>query len=361
MDEQGVVYFSANANDLRQQQIYAVKLDGSMPMRRISREDGSHQSTFAPTAPYYVDSFSATMIPPHFSLCQTGVKAGNAVPAELSKPGTAECTTLWQSRSLDAYQLIEPQKLQLKAADGTTALYGTLLMPANVAEGTRIPLIDNSYSGPGVQAVTNSWGGNTFLFEQILARNGFAVLHVDNRGMAGRGKAFAVAAMHNFGQLQLDDQLGAIQQVLAAYPQLDPERLGWWGWSYGGYMTLYALTHSDRFKAGVAVAPVTNWRDYDSTYTERYLGLPKDNEQDYSNASPVNVAGDLKGRLLEAHGTSDDNVHLQNTMQMANAFIDNGVQFDLQLYPGKTHGIGGTAARIHLFHRIQDHFTHWLK
>ena len=140
------------------------------------------------------------------------------------------------------------------------------------------------------------------------------------------------------------------------YPQLDGSRLGFWGWSYGGYFTLYTLEKTDMFKTGVSVAPVTDWRNYDSIYTERYMGLPSDNEDGYRKSSPVNFAGDLHGNLLEVHGTSDDNVHVQNTIQMVNAFINAGKQFQLMLYPRKTHGIAGTAARTHLFHLIEDHF-----
>ena len=356
VDNAGTVYLTANAADPRQQQIYAVKLDGSLPLRPISREEGSHQGTFSPTAAYYVDSFSTTMTPPRISFC--ALAPASASPAG---PVANTCTTLWESSSLEEYRLLTPRKLQLKAADGTTVLYGTLLLPPDLPPGARAPLINSPYGGPGVQTVTDSWGGAMFLFDQILARGGFAVLHVDNRGMDGRGKAFAAAALHNFGPVQLADQLAAIQQVQTDYPQIDSERLGWWGWSYGGYMTLYAMTYSEKVKAGAAVAPVTNWHDYDSTYTERYLGLPGENEWRYRTASPVYAAGSLKGHLLEAHGASDDNVHVQNTMQMVNALIENGVQFDLQLYPGKTHGIGGVAARTHLFHRLQDHFQHWLQ
>jgi dipeptidyl-peptidase-4 len=339
------VFFAANAGDARRQQIYAVALDGSAPVHALTHEQGTHQSTFAPNARHFVDRFSASMSPPQLSLC----------PASDSG-----CVAIWQSHRVNQYDLSAPEALELKAADGVTTLYGTLLMPANPAPGTRIPLINNPYGGPGAQTVVDSWGGAAFLFDQLLARDGFAVLHVDNRGMAGRGKAFAIASMHRFGQAEVADQLAAIQQVLSTHPQLDPRRLGWWGWSYGGYLTLFALTHSDQFKAGVAVAPVADWRDYDSIYTERYMGLPKDNEPGYKASSPVNFAADLKGRLLEAHGTSDDNVHLQNTVQMINGLIDHAIQFDLQLYPRKTHGIAGIAARTHLYRRIEDHFQRWL-
>ncbi len=347
-EKNGTVYFSANAEDPRQEQLYAVPLAGGA-MRQVSTLAGTHSARFAPAANYYVDTFSASMKPPQMSLCKTVVSA----KSECNPP-------FWASHSVAEYDLLAPQDLELKAADGTTTLYGTLLMPPTIAPGTKVPLIINPYGGPGAQTVVDSWGGTGLLFDQILARRGFAILHVDNRGMAGRGKAFAVPTMHQFGKLELADQLAALDQVLAANSQLDATRIGWWGWSYGGYMTLYAMTHTDRIKAGVSVAPVTDWRDYDSIYTERYMGLPQDNAEGYKNSAPLNFAPDLKGRLLEVHGTSDDNVHLQNTIQMINKLINAGMQFDLQLYPGKTHGIAGAAARTHLFHRIQDHFEHYL-
>jgi len=235
---------------------------------------------------------------------------------------------------------------------------GTLLLPDSgpmIANG-KAPLILSPYGGPGVQNVRDAWGGDRTLFDQILARQGFAVLKVDNRGMANRGKAFAVAVKHNLGENELNDQLAALKQVLEEYPQLDGSRVGFWGWSYGGYFTLYTLEKSDQFKAGVAVAPVTDWRNYDSIYTERYMGLPTENEDGYRKSSPVNFAGELHGSLLEVHGTSDDNVHVQNTIQMVNEFVNSGKRFELMLYPRKTHSIAGKAARTDLFHRIEDHF-----
>jgi dipeptidyl-peptidase-4 len=219
----------------------------------------------------------------------------------------------------------------------------------------KAPLIMNPYGGPGVQSLRDAWGVID-LFDQILARRGFAILKVDNRGMMGRGKTFAVAVRHNLGEVEFNDQMAALKQVLQQYPQLDADRLGFWGWSYGGYFTLYTMEHTDVFKAGVAVAPVSNWRNYDSIYTERYMGLPVDNPEGYQKSAPVNFAANLHGSLLEVHGTSDDNVHMQNTIQMVNAFINSGKQFQLMMYPGKTHGISGTAASTHLFHMIENHF-----
>jgi dipeptidyl-peptidase-4 len=249
--------------------------------------------------------------------------------------------------------------VDFKADDGTV-LHGLLLEPPgfSAAAPHSVPVLLNPYGGPGGQTVRNAWGGPNFLFHQILARKGIALLQVDNRGMGARGQKFAAALRRNFGEVELKDQLTALDQALAAHPALDPKRLGWWGWSYGGYMTLYAMTHSDRFVAGVAVAPLGEWQDYDTIYTERYMGLPKDNVEGYRRGSPVTSAANLHGRVLIVHGTSDDNVHMQNTMQIAQALIAANKQFELMLYPRKTHGIAGAAPRTHLFTRIQRHFEH---
>ena len=162
------------------------------------------------------------------------------------------------------------------------------------------------------------------------------------------------------GPVELKDQLTALDQLYAQVPQLDRTRAAIWGWSNGGSMTLYALTHSDRFKAGISVAPVTNWRNYDSIYTERYMGLPKDNASGYDD-SIVSAASSLRGSLLLVHGTSDDNVHLQNTIQMTDALIKSGKQFRLMVYPNKTHGIAGPGTRTQLFHMMEDFWNKELK
>jgi dipeptidyl-peptidase-4 len=194
----------------------------------------------------------------------------------------------------------------------------------------------------------------------MLANEGFAIFSVDNRGTPNRGKKFSAATRLQFGGIELKDQLTALDQLYPQFPQLDRDRTAIWGWSNGGSMTLYALTHTNRFTAGISVAPVTNWRDYDSIYTERYLGLPKDNPSVYDN-SIVSAAGNLHGSLLLAHGTSDDNVHFQNTIQMADQLIKAGKQFRLMVYPDKTHGIAGSGTRTQLFHMMEDFWIQELK
>jgi dipeptidyl-peptidase-4 len=341
----GQVYFEANAGDARQDHVFGVKLEGSA-IQPITPEPGVHRATFADNAQFFVDRFSALLVPPRLSFCKVG----------------SACSTIWEPRSLSTYNLIAPRQLQLKAADGQTILYAYLLLPPGAEKmgAATIPVILNPYGGPSGQVVRDSWGGGDFLFHNIMAGRGFAILQVDNRGMAARGRAFASAILHHMGKVELEDQLAALDQVLQQFPALDRRRVGFWGWSYGGYMTLYAMTHSDRFTAGVSVAPVSDWHNYDSVYTERYMGLPKDNVGGYAESAPVNAAKNLTGKLLEVHGTSDDNVHMQNTIQMVRAMINAGKPFDLQLYPGKTHGISGVADRVHLFHRIQRHFEQYL-
>lgn len=332
------IYFTANAENLRQKNLYSIKLDGS-GMKRISREPGTHAASFSGKSDWYADKFSGVMTPPRLSLCRPD----------------AGCGVVWNSRSVDDYDLVHPKAVTFKADDGTTLL-GTLLLPPHATADKKAPLLNNPYGGPGAQSVVDEWGGTAFLFDQVLAREGIAVLHVDNRGMAGRGQKFAAAIRHDFGDLEIKDQYAAVEQALAANPQLDGTHLGWWGWSYGGFMTLMATTHSPIFRASVAVAPVTDWHNYDSIYTERYMGLPQDNAETYRRSSPVTYAGSLHTHLLIAHGTGDDNVHLQNTIQMTQAFVDAGKQYELVLYPRKTHSISGTAARTHLYTRILEHF-----
>jgi dipeptidyl-peptidase-4 len=341
-EAQGVLYFICNKDDLRQAQLYSVKFDGS-GLTRLTQESGVHSATFSDDSKHWVDEFSSTSTPPRLSLCS----------------GARACQSVWDSRSVNDFALAEPKFLEFKADDGTT-LYGELLLPAGTQTG-KIPLIVDIYGGPAAQIVRREWGGTTSLFHQLMARSGFAIFSVDNRGTPNRDRKFQTATRHQFGAVELKDQLSALEQLLSQYPQLDRDRIGIWGWSNGASMTLYALTHSNVFKAGAAVAPVTDWRNYDTIYTERYMGLPKDNGKAYDDSSLSKAADKLHGALLLAHGTSDDNVHLQNSIQMVDALIKAGKQFRFMPYPNKTHGIGGSAYRTHIFHMIQDFFDQNLK
>jgi dipeptidyl-peptidase 4 len=332
------VYYLSNEGDPRQQQIWAVGFDGQ-GKHQVSRSGEWHEPVFSPNANFFVDTVSSTLTPPVLDLCRRD----------------QDCQTIWKAPNVDVV-LTPPVSMEFKAADGATRLYGDLLLPPGKTEPSSVPLIVNPYGGPHAQMVTGKWAARHRIFDQALVENGFAVLHVDNRGMGGRGREFAQAAYHDFGPVQLGDQATAVDQTLRAFPQLDPKRLGWWGWSWGGTFTLYAMTHSDRFRAGVSVAPVTDWQDYDSIYTERYLGIPALNDEIYRDDSVVNSAANLKGRLLLIHGTGDDNVHLENSIQFIQRLIDAGLPYDLQLYPRKTHSIDGEQTTTHLYTGILEHF-----
>ncbi len=348
------VYYMSNEGDPLQAQVWAVGLDGS-GKRKVTEAEGVHKVAFANGHGSFTDTHSDLGTPPVLDICSMGDGAS---------PG---CTPVWKGTVPAGRSVHTPEVLTLKAADGKTTVYATLLLPEGQTEAASVPLITNPYGGPGTATVTRSWGAQSFFFDQLLAEHGFAVLHVDNRGMGNRGREFEQAAYHDFGKVQLADQLAAIDQVLAKYPQLDAKRLGWWGWSWGGTFTLNALTHSDRFRAGVSVAPVTDFRNYDSIYTERYLGLPvaKAGERAetavYDAAAVQPAAAHLHGHLLLVHGTGDDNVHIANTVQFVQKLIDNDLPYDLQIYPRKTHSIAGKEARTQLFERILAHWERYLK
>jgi dipeptidyl-peptidase-4 len=343
-ESMSTAYIEANKGDDRQEQLFAVPLAGGEAVP-VTRQQGVHTVSMTANAKYFVDTYSALNQPAKMQICAVA----------------GPCSQVWASHTWDGYDTLIPQFVDFKADDGT-ALHGVILLPpagsATEING-KVPLILNPYGGPHGQDVRDS-ARAIDAFDQVLAHHGFAVLKVDNRGMGNRGRAFAMATFHHLGEVELRDNLAALDQALAKFPQLDGARLGWWGWSYGGTMTDYALSHSTRFKAGISVSPVTDWRNYDSTYTERYMGLPQDNAEQYDKTSVVKSATNLHGRLLLVHGTSDDNVHLQNTIQLINALVDAGRPFDLQLYPGKTHGIAGPKARTYLFNRMLSQWEQYL-
>jgi dipeptidyl-peptidase 4 len=338
-ESSGTVFFAANKDDPRQHQLFSVQLDGS-GLKRLSSEEGSYSATFSDDGKRYVEHYSNTLQPPRVSVCVA----------------SSSCQKIWEGRSVAEYDLITPKYLDFKADDGTP-LYGELMLPPGADPSQKIPLIVYIYGGPAAQTVQRAWGGSRALFHQMLAKEGFAIFSLDNRGTPNRGKKFSAALRRQFGGIELKDQLTGLDQLYAQYPQLDLARTAIWGWSNGGSMTLYGLTHSDRFKAGISVAPVTSQRNYDSIYTERYMDLPKDNTKGYDD-SIVSAAGKLHGSLLLVHGSSDDNVHFQNTIQMTDALIKAGKQFRLMVYPNKTHGIAGPDTSRQLFHMMEDF---WLK
>ncbi len=340
---QKVYFLSTEASPL-DRELYSVKLNGK-DRTRITREVGTHDISMGPTAEYYLDTFSSLTAPSRSELYSiTGEKwSGFRAPKAFA----------------DEYALQPSEIVQVRAQDGKL-LYGRLIKPANFHSGEKYPAVVVVYGGPGVQDVTNSWGGPDWDRMQVLAAHGFVIWELDNRGSAGRGHAFETPLFRRFGKTELADQLEGVRYLLAQ-GFVDPARVGIYGWSYGGFMTLYSLLNApDVFRAGIAGAPVTNWRNYDTIYTERYLGLPAENAEGYRASSPVSYAANLKSKLLIVHNIEDDNVLFQNTVQITDALEQAGKLFDLSIYTGKSHGVTGPV-RKQLLETVTDFFEKNLK
>lgn len=341
--DQRYLYFTATEASPLERHLYRVPLAGG-PIERLTRERGTHNLRAAAGCSGFLDTFSTASAPPELRLLDSQGRLLRRIPYD--KPP-----------KLERYQLGRVEFLTLTAGDGTR-LYASLLKPAQFDPTKRYPVIVYVYGGPHAQVVRDGWGGRTQLFHHFLAQEGFLVFSLDNRGSTARGRHFERALLRRLGQVELQDQLVGVRW-LSQQRFVDPKRIGIWGWSYGGYMTLYALTHSDAFRAGAAVAPVTDWRLYDTIYTERYLKLPEDNPQGYRDSSPLYAAHQLQAPLLLAHGTGDDNVHWQNTLNFVQELIKADKPYHLYLYPNRDHGIPGRSERIHLHTAILQHFrTH---
>jgi dipeptidyl-peptidase-4 len=217
-------------------------------------------------------------------------------------------------------------------------------------------VIVHLYGGPVGQEVRDAWQGSDFLWHELMSQKGFVIFVLDNRGTSGRGHVFETPIYRHFGRAELADQLSGVKW-LEKQPYVDHGRIGIWGWSYGGYMVCEAMLRAaDVFKAGFAGAPVTDWRQYDTIYTERYMGTPQENPDGYADSSPVNFAGGLQGKLLIVHATGDDNVHFANTVELADRFVEAGKYAEYQIYAGRGHGISDAQARIHIFDRVTQFF-----
>jgi dipeptidyl-peptidase-4 len=257
------------------------------------------------------------------------------------------------------YDILPTEIVSVKTSDGAQ-LYARMIKPAGFQPGVKYPAVITVYGGPGVQSVHNAWQGISW--DQVLAHKGFVVWQLDNRGSSGRGHQFESVIYHDMGQHELADQKEGIQYLISQ-GFVDPKRIGLYGWSYGGYMTLYTVTNAPGLiRATIAGAPVTSWNNYDSIYTERYMGLPADDPEAYKTTSPQTKAASLEGtKLLIVHNMEDDNVHFQNTIQMANALENAGKQFYMLVYSQKTHGVTGREARKQLLEETTAFFEENLK
>ncbi len=340
IDEKGGwAYFESTRQDPRERQIYRVRLNG-MEIQQLTKQPGTHDLRLSPDGRFLVDDFSSITDPPETRL----LKSDGTYLSTLDKP----------ANHLSNYALGLTELVSIKAADGTT-LYARLVRPANFNPQKKYPVIVYVYGGPHFQIVRNEWG-TTSLLDQLLAEHGFLIWSLDNRGSWGRGHAFETVVFKRLGERELQDQLAGVK-YLKSLPYVDGSRIGIWGWSYGGYMTLYSLTHAPQvFKCGIAGAPVTDWRFYDSIYTERYMRTPEENPEGYRESSPVRSAGNLRAKLLLIHGVADDNVHLQNTLNFIQALIEAKISYQLYLQPAQKHGFRGEVPISYRNMRIFDFF-----
>lgn len=320
-EESREVFFLSTEDSPLERQLYRVRLDGR-GKQRISGGEGTHGVSMGPTAEFYVDTASSLGSAPRRTLHQSD-GAQLAVFSEAVPPDV---------------EILPTEIVKVKSRDGAQ-LYGRMIKPAAFSADRKYPVVVMIYGGPHAQTVRDAWSGGDF--DQVLAHKGYLIWALDNRGSSGRGHLWESKIYHETGAQELRDQLDGVH-YLETLGFADMKRIGISGWSYGGYMTLYALTNApDVFRAGIAGAPVTDWRNYDTIYTERYMGLPDENADGYKRSSPQTHAGDLTARLLIVHNIEDDNVHFQNTIQMVNALQKAGKQFEMQVYPQKSHGVGG--------------------
>jgi dipeptidyl-peptidase-4 len=338
----GIVYFTATEKSPIERHLYRVALDGSN-FARITKEHGTHAIRFAPDAASYLDTYSDVMTPPRRdTFSASGTKL--ATLEENKVPALAD------------YHLSNVEFFTIKSHDGVT-LYCSMIKPPNFDPAKKYPVITYTYGGPHAQVVVNAWGRpTTFLWHQMMAQKGYIIFSLDNRGSFGRGHLFEEPIHYRLGAQELSDQRDGAAW-LKNQPYVDASRIGIWGWSYGGHMTLHAMFEAgETYKVGFAGGPVTDWHFYDTIYTERYLGLLPLREESYQESSPIKNAGNLKGKLLIAHGTGDDNVHYSNTLSLINDLIGDGKYVEVMAFPGRGHGVSDAPAQRILWERVTKFF-----
>ena len=336
------VFYQSTENGSINRDVYRISLDGKNKTR-LSQNLGTNAATFSPNFQYYINSFSSAAQPTTYTLndSKTGkqlqVIENNAVLAS----------------QLKAYELPSKEFFVLKTEKGNE-LNAWILKPKDFDPSKKYPVFMYQYSGPGSQQVNNEWSNHDDFWFMMLTQQGYIVACVDGRGTGYKGADFKKVTYKQLGKYEVEDQIDAAK-VIGNYSYVDKSRIGIWGWSYGGFMSSNCiLKGNDVFKMAIAVAPVTNWRFYDSVYTERYMQTPQENPSGYDNNSPINFVEKLKGKYLLIHGSGDDNVHVQNSMQMMEALIQANKQFDSQIYPDKNHGIYGGKTRIQLFNKMTN-------
>ena len=341
-----VFYYTSNEGSPLRTAVY--KIDGKGKKTKLSTRTGTNNALFSKNLNYYINTYSSAQTPTLITL---------------NNNKGQEMVTLLDNKELKSKiaQLNMPSKefFTFKTQEGVE-LNGWMMKPVNFNPSKKYPVIMHQYSGPGSQQVLDKWGIGSFgdggMFEAVMCDKGYIMVCVDGRGTGGRGAAFEKCTYLSIGVKEAIDQAQAAK-YLSTLPYIDGSRIGIWGWSYGGYNTLMSMSEgSGAFKAGVAIAAPSDWRFYDSVYTERFMRTPKENGDGYNSSSAINRVHQLKGKLLLIHGSADDNVHFQNFMEYNEALIQANVQFETQIYTNRNHGISGGNTRNHLMNRVANFF-----
>jgi dipeptidyl-peptidase-4 len=321
----GWIYFSATEHGRISNDIYKVKLNGS-ELTRLSKDwEANHTARFNPQFTAFIDTASNITTPPQIRL----YKNDGSLTRVIEENKVA---------ALSEFKLGKVEFVRVPTRDNSFTMDALMIKPADFDPNKKYPVMSYTYSGPATPSVRNTWLGAQYMWHQLLAQKGYIIWICDNRSASHQGMRSTYPIFRNLAELELKDLEDGLSW-LKQQSFIDGNRIGIWGWSYGGYMTAYALTHSKSFKIGISGAPVTDWRNYDSVYTERYMGLPKNNPEGYRKSSVIEAAANLQGKLLLIHGTMDDNVHLQNSIQFIDALEKAGKQFQFMIYPKSRHGV----------------------
>jgi dipeptidyl-peptidase-4 len=322
--------------------VYRIGLDGKNKVK-LSNQVGTNNATFSPNFQYFINSYSSVSQPTIHTL--NSAKDGKVIQTIIDNKALAEKVKKYDLPTKEFFELTTEKGHKLNA---------WIIKPKDFDATKKYPVFMYQYSGPGSQQVANQWLNSNDYWFMMLSQQGYIVACVDGRGTGFKGAEFKKCTQKELGKYEVEDQIDAAK-VIGNYPYVDKARIGIFGWSYGGFMSSNCLFKgADVFKMAIAVAPVTNWRFYDSIYTERYMQTPQENASGYDDNSPINHVSKLKGNFLLIHGTADDNVHVQNTMQMVEALVQANKQFDWAIYPDKNHGIYGGKTRIQLYNKMTN-------
>lgn len=337
--QKNLLYFTSTEKGATQRIASSIQLDGK-GKTILGKESGFNDINLVGGNNYYIYSYSDANTPKRFELRARDGKTIKVLEENMDL-----------RNRLGDFKLSPRSFFTIKTTEGVV-LNAWMMKPMNFDSTKKYPVYMYAYGGPGSNLCNNSWGGNEYMWHNVLCQNGYIVVCVDGRGTMGRGRAFKHSTYLQLGKLETMDQIEAAK-YLGALSYVDKNRIGFQGWSYGGYMASLMISKgADVIKAAIAVAPVTNWKYYDNIYTERFLRTPKENKSGYEDNSPTNFVKNIKGRFLLIHGSADDNVHMQNSMELADALVKNNIPFDFMIYPNKNHGIGGGLTRLHIYSKM---------